>query len=131
VADGAWSTSGCRADVKWYGYPGQGAYYWTARFGTIWVGATHATYAATGYECGGLGAPVKPYQWLTEFAAYGQWFEGGAIFYRSGRWQVAYGNFGQTAGRLAGAPEESEAPADAERPYETNEAPWPPKAPTE
>ncbi len=112
----------------WYGYPGQGAYYWTQRYGMYWVGATHATYALANYECGALGPPVKEYQWLSEFGSYGQWFLGGAIYYKNGRWNVALGNFGQTAGRLTEAPE-AEAPMDAEVPPETNEAPEPPRFP--
>jgi hypothetical protein len=114
VGDGYWSWSGCRSDVQWYGFPGQGAYYNTARFGTHWVGPTHSTYHDWGYECGALGAPVKDYEYLTEFAAAGQWFEGGAIYYKNGGWHVALGNFGQTAGRLTA--DVGEWPVDAELP---------------
>jgi hypothetical protein len=118
VADNAWSQSTCRGDVYWYGVPGAGSYLWTQRFGTYWVGGgVYAKFAAVGYECGGLGAPVKEYQWLSEFSAYGQWFQGGAIYYQGG-WKVAWGDYGQTAGRLAGevwpeAPDDAEVPPDA------------------
>ena len=115
MADNQWSQSGCRGDVWWYGVPGQGSYLWTARFGTYWVGGgVYQKFASVGYECGGLGAPVKDYQWLSEFGAYGQWFQGGAVYYSGGQWRIAWGDYGQTAGRLAG--ENTEAPADAEVP---------------
>jgi hypothetical protein len=132
VADGAWSYSTCRPDVQWYGVPGQGSHLYTVRFGQYWVGGgVYQAFAAARWECGALGPPVKAYQWLTEFGAYGQWFEGGAIFYRSGRWQVVYGNYGQTAGRLTEAPE-VEAPADAELPPDPPTSPAEvPKAPAE
>ncbi len=117
MANGSWS-EGCRPGVWWYGIPGQGSYYWTARYGTYWVGGgvyqKFATYASPGYECGALGAPVKEYQWLSEFGAYGQWFQGGAIYYSGGQWRIAWGDYGQAAGRLAEA--KSQAPDDAEVP---------------
>ena len=118
MADNSWSQSGCRSDVWWYGVPGQGSYLHTARFGTYWVGAgIYQRYAALGYECGWLGAPVKAYQWLSEFSAYGQWFEGGAIAYVSGGWRAYPGDWGQTAGRLA----EPVPPADAAKPPDHDE----------
>ena len=122
MADGAWSQSGCRGDVWWYGFPGQGCYYWTQRFGTYWVGSPLATYAAWQWECGQLGAPVKEFQFLSEFQAAGQWFEGGAIYFKNGAWRVAIGNFGQTAGRLTADtvewPDDVEMPPTAEPPPE-------------
>lgn len=93
-ADGYWSASTCRAGCSWLGYPGQGAYY-SSSHGTHWVGAAHAAYASLGYECGRLDVPVKDYGWVGEFSAFGQWFLGGVLFYRSGYWWVSYGNFGQ------------------------------------
>lgn len=97
MADYAWSQSNCRPDVWWYGYPGQGSYYWTQRFGQYWVGGIiHQRYAENRYECGGLGAPVKHYQWLSEFGQYGTWFEGGAITVDG---VVHWGDWGQTVGR--------------------------------
>lgn len=131
MADNAWSQSGCRTDVWWYGVPGQGSYYWTARFGQYWVGGgVYQRFAAARYECGGLGAPVKEYQWLSEFGAYGMWFEFGAIYYSGGAWRVAYGNYGQTAGRLVEEPDpvipaDAEVPPDA--PTDVPPAPKPPK----
>lgn len=101
MADGAWSQSGCRSDVWWYGYPGQGSYYWTQRFGQYWVsGGVHAKYGQVLYECGMLGAPVKNYGWISEFSTNGQWFEGGCIIWQQGAWQIKVGNWGQTAGKL-------------------------------
>jgi hypothetical protein len=126
VADGSWSQSGCRGDVWWYGFPGQGCYYWTARFGTYWVGSPLSTYAAWQWECGQLGAPVKEYQFLSEFQAAGQWFEGGAIYFKGGSWKVATGNFGQTAGRFA---DDAEWPEDVEMPP-TSEPPPKPDPPS-
>lgn len=124
MGDYAWTWSGCRPDAQWYGIPGSGSYLNTARFGTYWVGGgIYQKYAQNGYECGALGVPVKEYQWLSEFGAWGQWFEFGAIYY-SGAWRVAYGNWGQTAGRLVEAPEPV-IPDDAERPPE-DEVPVPP-----
>jgi hypothetical protein len=98
VADGAWSVGGCgRNDVWYYGYPNQGAYYWTQRFGMYWVGGVyHQRYAQSGYECGGLGAPVKDVGFLSEFGRQGQWFEGGAI---TDDGVIRWGNSGQSAGR--------------------------------
>ncbi len=116
MADNAWSWSTCKPDVQWYGVPGQGSYLWTARFGTYWVGGgLYQKFAAVGYECGSLGPPVKEYQWLSEFSAWGMWFLGGAIYFKNGAWQVVYGDFGQTAGRLAPEPEPM-IPDDAEAP---------------
>lgn len=115
MADNAWSQSGCRSDVWWYGIPGSGCYYWTARFGQYWVGGgVYQKYASLGFECGGLGAPVKEYQWLSEFSAFGMWFQGGAIYFSGGQWRVGWGDYGQTAGRLTEA--NTEPPADAEVP---------------
>ncbi len=95
--------------------PGQGTHYWTQRFGQYWVGGgLYQTYAAERFECGRLGPPVKAYQWLSEFGAFGMWFQGGAIYFLGGRWRVAPGDFGQTAGRLAD--DIAQAPADAEMP---------------
>ncbi len=118
MADGSWSQSTCRGDVWWWGVPGQGTHYWTARYGQYWVGGgVYQKYASVGYECGGLGAPVKPYQWLSEFGANGMWFQGGAIYYSGGQWRVAWGDYGQTAGRLAESnpqpPDDAEVPPDA------------------
>lgn len=133
MADNAWSQSTCRADVWWYGVPGSGCWYWTQRFGQYWVsGGVHQTYANNGWECGWLGAPVKSYQWLSEFSAYGQWFEGGAIYYANGSWRVFQGDMGQTAGRDADV-STAEAPADAETPPKSDlpvevDAPAPPTA---
>lgn len=108
--------------------PGSGTHYWTQRFGQYWVGGgVYQAYAGTGWECGGLGPPVKAYQWLSEFGAYGQWFEGGAIYYSGGRWKTAFGNYGQTAGRLT--EDVTEGPADAERPSDAPGAEQPPVAP--
>lgn len=126
MSDNAWSQSGCRSDVWWYGVPGQGCWYWTARFGQHWVGSPLGTYAAWQWECGALGAVVKDYEFLTEFAAAGQWFEGGAIYFKNGQWRVVIGNFGQTAGRLADV---GEFPADAEMPPVAVEAPITPLPP--
>lgn len=116
-----WSQSGCsppRPDVEWYGIPGSGSYLRTDRFGTYWVGGgVYQRFASEGYECGRLGPPVKEYQWLSEFSAWGQWFEFGAIYYRNGFWHVAIGNYGQTTGRIFGegqpVPEGTEVPPDA------------------
>lgn len=115
MADYEWSTSGCRPDVQWYGIPGAGSYQHTDRFGTYWIGGgIYQKFAEAGYECGGLGPPVKEYQWLSEFGAWGMWFEGGAIYYSGGAWRIVFGNYGQTHGRLA--EETAAAPADAEYP---------------
>lgn len=102
MADGAWSVSGCgRNDVYWYGVPGQGCYYWTARFGQYFVGGVvFQSFRNQGYECGQLGAPVKPYQFLSEFGQNGQWFEHGAIL---GNGAIKPGDYGQTTGRLMDA----------------------------
>ena len=117
MADNEWSQSTCRSDVWWYGVPGSGTHYWTQRFGQYWVGGgIYQTYAAVVWECGGLGAPVKAYQWLSEFGAYGMWFEGGAIYYSGGRWKIGWGDFGQTANRFMpdpGPPADAEVPPDA------------------
>lgn len=100
VADNSWSESTCKAGIWWYGVPGQGCYYWTQRYGQYWVGGgVYQSYAAAGYECRQLGEPVKNYQWLSEFSAYGQWFLGGAIYYAGGTWHTVYGDWGQVAGR--------------------------------
>jgi hypothetical protein len=129
MGDGFWST-GCRADVEYYGYPGQGAYYRTARFGQHWVGGgVYGKFAEGGrFECNVqpfLGAPVKDYGWVQEMnngrGCYGQWFENGAIGYHDGAWRIMYGNYGQTAGRLApepSAPDDAELPPEAEVPVE-------------
>lgn len=104
MADGSWSASGCRPDVWWYGYPGQGSYYWTQRWGQYWVsGGVHVKYGQVAYECGMLGAPVKAYGWISEFSTNGQWFEGGCIVWQDRDWKVKVGSFGQTAGRLVGS----------------------------
>lgn len=115
MANGSWSQGTCgRTDVWWYGFPGQGSYYWTARFGTYWVGPTWGAFSAQGFECGALGAPVKDYEYLTEFGAPGQWFEHGALYYKNGAWHEALGDYGQTAGRITADP--GDWPADAELP---------------
>lgn len=116
MSDYGWSWSTCRPDAQWYGIPSSGSYLNTARFGTYWVGGgIYQKFAQAGYECGGLGVPVKEYQWLSEFGAWGQWFEGGAIYFQGGAWRVAFGNWGQSAGRLAEDPEPV-VPEDAEEP---------------
>ncbi len=92
MGDNAWSWSTCNPAVQWYGVPGAGSYYWTQRYGQYWVGGgVYQRYASAGFECGGLGAPVKEYQWLSEFAAYGMWFQFGAIYYQGGSWKIAFG----------------------------------------
>lgn len=111
--------------MEWFGYPGWGAYYRTARYGTYGVsGGVYAKYASLGYECyvtPFLGAPVKDYGWIAEMnygkGCPGQWFENGAIGYHDGAWRVMYGNYGQTAGRLVAEPEPV-IPDDAEMPPE-------------
>lgn len=118
MGNGFWST-GCRSDVEWYGYPGWGCYY-RSRYGTFAVsGGVYQTYAAQGYECGPLGPPVKDYGWIAEMnygrGCWGQWMLGGAIGYHDGRWNVMYGNYGQTAGRLMAEPDPV-IPSDAEVP---------------
>lgn len=117
---GSWSVSGCgRPDVWNYDSSAQ-CWYWTQRFGTHAFSRSggalsiFAAYQAQGYECGPLGPPVKDYGWVSELAAYGVWCEGGALVYRSGRWESVLGDWGQSAGRLA----EVVPPADAERPPE-------------
>lgn len=105
----------------WYGIPGSGSHYWTARYGQYFVGGgIHQKYAQQNYECGPLGPPVKAYGWLSEFGAAGQWFVGGAIFYRDGAWRMVLGNYGQTAGRLTEV--ETQPPDDAEVPPDPPEA---------
>jgi hypothetical protein len=94
-------------------------------------GGLYQKYAAEGWECRALGPPVKPYQWLSEFQAFGQWFIGGAIYYKFGAWQVAYVDWGQTAGRLTAEPEpvvpdDAEAPTDP--PVEPADSPPVPEA---
>lgn len=129
MGDKFWSWSTCRPDVMWYGVPGEGSHLWTQRFGQYWVGGgVYQRFAAAGYECGPLGPPVKAYQWLSEFAAYGQWFQGGAIFYKNGAWQMVTGDFGQTAGRLT---EDADVPADAEVPPDMPALPASPDDPPE
>ena len=127
MADYAWSQSECRGDVWWYGVPGEGCHYWTERFGQYWVGGgVYQIYVSERWECGALGPPVKPYQWLSEFGAYGQWFEGGAIFYSGSQWGVALGDYGQTANRLVadtGPPDGASTPPDAPGEVPQPEAP--------
>lgn len=86
-------------------------------------------YAGVGFECGAMGEPVKGYQWLSEFGGDGQWFLGGAIYFKNGAWRVAFGDWGQTAGRLVEveAPTYTEHPPEDERPG-TPKAPRPPKS---
>lgn len=103
-----------------YGVPGSGAYSWTARFGTVWVGSTWGPYHQQGHECGGLGAPVKPYGYLSEFDAAGQWFVGGAIYWKYGYWHIVLGDWGQTAGRFAEDPD-TPASRGAEEPPGANQ----------
>lgn len=119
MADGAWSWSTCKPLVQWYGVPGSGCWYATARYGQYWVGGgVWQTYAARNFECGDLGPPVKAYGWISEFGGgAGMWFENGCIIYRLGRWTVFVGNYGQTAGRLAN----DARPEDAELPPEHDE----------
>lgn len=130
MADNAWSQSGCDGSVWWYGVPGAGCYYWTERYGQYWVGGgIYQKYASAGYECGALGPPVKEYQWLSEFAAYGQWFLGGAIYYSNGAWRMVLGQYGQTTGRMDAdqwdTPPNTEEPPDA--PVEPENRPDPPQ----
>lgn len=116
MADNAWGPSGCqpnRPDVWYYGVPGQGCWYWTARFGQHWVGSPLGTYGRWNWECGALGPPVKDFEFLSEFGAAGQWFQSGAIYFKNGAWKVAIGDYGQTAGRLVDV---GEFPSDAEMP---------------
>ena len=99
----SWVHSTCY-DPQWnMGYPGQGAYAWTATFGTVWVGSDWAPYAQQGFECGALREPVKPAGYISEKNAYGQWFRGGLIWWApGGYWVVELGDWGQTGGRLDG-----------------------------
>lgn len=125
MGDNFWSESTCKGGVWWYGIPGQGCWYWTERYGQHFVGGgVYQKYAQAGWECGALGEPVKGYQWLSEFAADGQWFLGGAIYFKNGAWRIVFGDYGQTAGRLAEV--KVEAPTSAEHPPE-GEAPVEPK----
>lgn len=105
MGTGFWSY-GCRNDVEWYGVPGSGSWY-RSRFGTYSVtGGLYAKFAEGGrYECYGhpfLGAPVKAYGWIAEMnygrGCWGQWFENGAIGFHDGRWNIMYGQYGQTGG---------------------------------
>lgn len=107
MADNAWSQSGCRPDVWIYGVPNQGAYAWTARFGMYWVtGGVYQAWKSQGFECGLAGPPVKESGWIAEMnygrGCVGQWFENAAIGFHDGAWHIMYGQYGQTAGRLAG-----------------------------
>ncbi len=107
MAQGSWST-GCRADVEYFGYPGLGAYY-RSRFGQHWVGGgVYQKFASVGFECyvnPFLGAPVKPFGWIAEMnygkGCQGQWFENGAIGYHDGAWRVMFGRYGQSALKVA------------------------------
>lgn len=119
MADGAWSQSTCRSDVFWWGVPGSGCWYWTARFGQHWVGGgVWQMYANRGFECGDLGPPVKDYGFISEFGGgNGTWFQNGCIIFRLGVWTVFVGDYGQTAGRLA----EDVRPDDLENPPEHDE----------
>lgn len=106
MGDNFWSQSGCRPDVWIFGVPGQGAYAWTARFGTHWVtGGVYQAWKSQGFECGIAGPPVKEAGWVAEMnygqGCVGQWFENAAIGYHDGAWRIMYGQYGQTAGRLA------------------------------
>jgi hypothetical protein len=109
VADYAWSRGTCQPqppeEYWYYGIPGSGTWGWTARFGTYWIGgAIFQLWAGQGYECGGLGPPVKAassdfhLQWPG--ADEGQWFKGGAVVRIYGQWQIRLGDYGQYAGRL-------------------------------
>lgn len=136
MGDGYWTQSTCRGDVWWWGVPGSGTWYWTARFGTQWVGGTvYQYYAAWGWECGQLGPPINPYGWVDQFGGgYGQWFENGCIVYAYGAWRVYVGQYGQLNGRLADEPEPAVAEPEAEQapppPEVAGGKPWPvPKAP--
>lgn len=116
MGDNTWTWSTCNPLVQWYGIPGSGTWYWTARFGQHWVGGgVYQTYASRQWECGQLGPPVKDYGFISEFGGgFGQWFEGGCIIFRLGAWTVYIGNYGQTAGRLMeeARPEFVETPPD-------------------
>ena len=107
MADNEWSESTCRAGTWWYGIPGSGSWYWTARFGQYWCGGViYQRYAFQGYECSSLGPPVKAYGYMSEFNGEGTWFLGGAIVYRydTRAWHTYFGDWGQTAGRLTDEP---------------------------
>ena len=119
-----WSTSNCRPDVWWYGISGQGCWYWTARFGQYWVsGGVHQKYSQVAYECGMLGVPVKSYGWISEFGNNGQWFEGGCIVWSGTQWVIKVGDWGQTAGRLAGDEPAREVEGILDEPVPEVEAP--------
>lgn len=97
--DGFWSI-GCRPDVQWYGFPGQGSYYRWNNGPMRWVGGgVWSKYRDMGFECGPLGPPVKDYGWIAEMnygrGCFGQWFANGAIGYHDGRWNVMLGYYGQ------------------------------------
>jgi hypothetical protein len=116
MADYAWSQSVCRPDVLWYGIPGQGTWYYTERFGQHWVGGgIYQRYAQAGWECGNLGPPVKDYQYLSEFGAYGMWFQFGAIWFNGQYWSITIGDYGQNANRLS---PDIDGPEHVERPPE-------------
>lgn len=129
MADNAWSVSTCNPTVQWYGVPGAGTHYYTARYGQYWVGGgVYQKYRTIGAECGNYYVPVKPYGWVSEFNAYGQWFVGGAIVYIGGQWVTRDGDYGQTAGRLTEGldiPDEGLMPPEGERPAEVETPPGP------
>jgi hypothetical protein len=146
MGTGYWSQSACRGDTWWWGVVGSGTWYWTARFGTQWVGGTvYQLYAWQGYECGALGPPINPYGYIPDFGGgEGMWFENGCIIFRytTARWTTYYGQYGQLANRLAGGldddPRFEEHPADLPDPRKDRGAtgltkkpkePKPPKAP--
>lgn len=97
--NGFWST-GCRSDVEWYGFPGQGSYYRWNGGPAWWVGGgIWAAFRDQGFECGLLGPPVGEYKWISEMnygrGCFGQWFANGAIGYHDGAWRIMYGYYGQ------------------------------------
>jgi hypothetical protein len=99
AGDGFWSQSGCRPDISWYGYPGQGAYYrYNNSYPWWWVGGTfNYSYGRWGWECGMLGGPVGD-EFTPSNNAYArqQNFEGGFV-YKDGFnywWVCQYGPSG-------------------------------------
>lgn len=103
MGDNSWTPSGCRPGVWNYGIPGSGMWQWTAAFGYIWIGDAWMPYAQQGFECGGLLEVCKPWGYMSEVDAAGQWYRGGRIYRKYGYWHVELGNWGQTGGRLAEA----------------------------
>jgi hypothetical protein len=101
VGDNEWTQSGCRSGVWNYGVPGSGMWQWTATFGYVWISDSWWPYMQQGFECGGLQEACKPWGYMSEVDAAGQWYRGGRIYRKYGYWHVELGNWGQTGGRLA------------------------------